>query len=61
MANPFAVDAHPSWSIGIASITSADDALAIHQRVAEACWRQARKGMPAAQRLRILIAEAHSA
>ena len=61
MANPFAVDAHPSWSIGIASITSADDALAIHQRVAEACWRQARKGLAAAQRLRILIAEAHSA
>ena len=61
IANPFAVDAHPGWSIGIASVTSADDALAIHQRVAEACWRQARKGLAAAQRLRILIAEAHSA
>jgi hypothetical protein len=42
-------------------VTSADDALAVHQRVAEACWRQARKGMAAAQRLRILIAEANPA
>jgi transcriptional regulator with XRE-family HTH domain len=58
MANPFPLDAHPSWHVGIASVTSADDAVAIHQRVAEACWRQARKGMAAAQRLRILIAEA---
>jgi len=59
IGNPFPPDAHPSWHIGIASVTSADDAVAIHQRVAEACWRQARKGMAAAQRLRILIAEAN--
>ncbi len=61
MANPFPPDAHPSWHIGVASVTSADDALAIHQRVAENCWKQARKGMAAAQRLRILIAEATGA
>jgi len=59
VANPFPADSHPGWAQGIVSITSADDALAVHQRVAEACWRQARKGMAAAQRLRILIAEAH--
>jgi len=57
VGNPFPADAHPAWAQGIVSVTSADDALAVHQRVAEACWRQARKGMAAAQRLRILIAE----
>lgn len=59
VGNPFPADAHPAWAQGIVSVTSADDALAVHQRVAEACWRQARKGMAAAQRLRILIAEAN--
>lgn len=59
VGNPFPADAHPTWAQGIVSVTSADDALAVHQRVAEACWRQARKGMAAAQRLRILIAEAN--
>ena len=57
VGNPFPADAHPAWAQGIVSVTSADDALGVHQRVAEACWRQARKGMAAAQRLRILIAE----
>jgi transcriptional regulator with XRE-family HTH domain len=61
IANPFPPDAHPSWHNGIASVTSADDALAIHQRVAEACWRQARKGAAAAQWLRMLIMETRSA
>jgi transcriptional regulator with XRE-family HTH domain len=59
VGNPFPADAHPAWAQGIVSVTSADDALAVHQRVAEACWRQARKGMAAAQRLRGLIAEAN--
>ena len=59
IGNPFPADAHPAWAQGIVSITSADDALTVHQRVSEACWRQARKGMAAAQRLRILIAEAN--
>jgi len=56
-SNPFPADAHPTWAQGIVSVTSADDALAVHQRVTEGCWRQACKGMAAAQRLRILIAE----
>jgi hypothetical protein len=58
IGNPFPSDAHPAWNHGVVSITSADDAVAIHQRVAEACWRQAHKGMAAVQRLRLLIAEA---
>ena len=57
VGNPFPADTHPAWAQGIVSVTSADDALSAHQRVAESCWRQARKGMAAAQRLRILIAE----
>ncbi|MEY4794177.1 MAG: hypothetical protein RL312_2269 [Pseudomonadota bacterium] len=61
IANPFPVDTHPSWGLGIAAITAAEDAVGIHQRVVEACWKNARKGMAAAQRLRILIAEAHPA
>ena len=61
IGNPFPSDAHPAWSQGVVSITSADDAVAIHQRVAEACWRQAHKGMAAVQRLRLLIAEAAAA
>lgn len=59
LSDPFPFDAHPAWSQGVVSITAADDAVAIHQRVAEACWRQARKGMAAAQMLRTLIATAH--
>jgi len=55
------VDTHPAWGLGIAAITAAEDAVGIHQRVAETCWKNARKGMAAAQRLRILIAEAHPA
>ncbi len=58
IGNPFPSDAHPAWNQGVVSITSAEDAVAIHQRVAEACWRQAHKGMAAVQRLRLLIAEA---
>jgi transcriptional regulator with XRE-family HTH domain len=61
IGNPFPPDAHPAWNQGVVSITSADDAVAIHQRVAEACWRQAHKGLAAAQRLRLLIAEAAAA
>ena len=59
VSSPFSADAHPVWAQGVTSVTSADDGIAIHQRVAEACWKEARKGMAAATRLRSLIAEAH--
>jgi hypothetical protein len=36
-------------------ITSADEAIAAHQRVAEATWREALKGPAGAARLRQLI------
>ena len=42
--NPFRPDTHPSAHTGVAMITGADEAIAAHQRVAEASWREALKG-----------------
>lgn len=55
--SPFPVDTPPWVSCGVASITSADDAVAAHQRVAEAVWRDALKGGAAADRVRALVRE----
>jgi transcriptional regulator with XRE-family HTH domain len=54
--NPFRPDTHPSAHTGVAMITGADEAIAAHQRVAEASWREAVKGPAGAARLRQLIA-----
>ena len=56
--NPFRPDAHPSSHTGVAMITGADEAIAAHQRVAEATWREALKGPAGATRLRQLVAAA---
>jgi transcriptional regulator with XRE-family HTH domain len=56
--NPFRPDAHPSSQTGVAMITGADEAIAAHQRVAEAAWRDALKGPAGAQRLRQLVSAA---
>jgi transcriptional regulator with XRE-family HTH domain len=56
--NPFQPDTHPSAATGVAMITSADEAIAAHQRVAEASWREAMKGPAGAARLRQLIVQA---
>ncbi len=53
--NPFRPDTHPSAHTGVAMITGADEAIAAHQRVAEATWREAVKGPAGAARLRQLI------
>jgi transcriptional regulator with XRE-family HTH domain len=53
--NPFFPDTHPSAHTGVAMITGADEAVAAHQRVAEASWREAVKGPTGASRLRHLI------
>lgn len=58
ISSPFPVDTLPWVSTGVASITSADDAVAAHQRVAEAVWRDALKGAQAAARLREMVSEA---
>ncbi|HUB12874.1 MAG TPA: helix-turn-helix transcriptional regulator [Acetobacteraceae bacterium] len=53
--NPFRPDTHPSAHTGVAMVTGADEAIAAHQRVAEASWREAVKGPAGATRLRQLI------
>ena len=53
--NPFRPDTHPSAQTGVAMITGADEAIAAHQRVAEANWRDALKGPAGAARLRSLV------
>jgi transcriptional regulator with XRE-family HTH domain len=56
--NPFRPDTHPSSHTGVAMVTGADEAVAAHQRVAEATWRDAIKGPAGANRLRQLVATA---
>ncbi len=55
VVNPFRTGAHPSGQTGVAMITGADEAIAAHQRVAEASWREAIKGPSGAARLRQLL------
>jgi transcriptional regulator with XRE-family HTH domain len=54
--NPFPADAPPYAAPGVAMITTADEAIAPHQRVAEGLWRDCLKGRQAAARLREAIA-----
>ncbi len=54
--NPFRADTHPAVPTGVAMITAADEAIASHQRVAEAQWREAMKGAAAAAQLRQMVA-----
>ena len=53
--NPFRADSNPSGAPGVAMITAADEAIASHQRVAEAHWREATKGAAAAAEVRAMI------
>lgn len=53
--NPFRADNHPGAQTGVAMITGADEAVAAHQRAAEANWREALKGPAGAARLRQLL------
>ncbi|HEY6430437.1 MAG TPA: helix-turn-helix transcriptional regulator [Acetobacteraceae bacterium] len=53
--NPFRPDAQSTAQTGVAMITGADEAIAAHQRVAEASWREALKGAAGASRLRQLL------
>lgn len=55
VASPFPADTPPQGGIGVSSITAADEAVAAHQRVAEAAWRDALKGAAGAARVRELI------
>jgi transcriptional regulator with XRE-family HTH domain len=57
VGSPFAPDTAPSAGTGVATLTAADEAVSIHQRVAEAAWRDALKGAEAAARVRLLARE----
>lgn len=54
---PFRADAPPSGAFGVGTITSADEAVSTHQRVAETAWRTVVKGAEGAARVRLLLAE----
>ncbi len=54
--NPFRLEAHPGTQIGVSMITGAEEAILLHQRVAEAQWRDALKGSAAAREVRAMIA-----
>ncbi len=60
IVNPFPTDTHPAAAPGVAMVTAADEAIAAHQRVAEAHWREATKGTAAAAAVRKMIAESRA-
>jgi 2,4-dienoyl-CoA reductase-like NADH-dependent reductase (Old Yellow Enzyme family) len=55
--SPFRLGEQPNVRIGVAMITSAPEALALHQKAAEEMWSRALKGAAAAKFLRGLIAK----
>ena len=58
--SPFRLGEQPNIRVGVAMITSASEALVLHERVVNEMWRTALKGSAAAQYLRELIAKAGS-
>jgi transcriptional regulator with XRE-family HTH domain len=54
--NPFGLESHPAAQVGVAMVTGAEEAIAMHQRVAEQQWREALKGAAAARAVRGMIA-----
>ena len=54
--SPFRLGEEPNVRVGVAMITSAPEALALHQKAAEGMWARALKGASAAEYLRGLIA-----
>jgi transcriptional regulator with XRE-family HTH domain len=54
--SPFRLGEQPNIRVGVAMITSAPEALALHQKAAEDMWRRALKGAAAARFLKQLIA-----
>ena len=53
--SPFRLGEQPNVRIGVAMITSAPEALALHQKAADEMWRRALKGAAAARFLRGLL------
>jgi len=55
--SPFRLGAQPNIRVGVAMITSAPEALALHEKMAKDLWQRALKGAAAVQLLRSLIAK----
>jgi hypothetical protein len=54
--SPFRLGSQPNIRVGVAMITSAPEALSLHQRAADEMWQRAWKGAAAARFLRRLLA-----
>ena len=55
--SPFRLGAQPNVRVGVAMITSAPEALALHEKTVADMWRRALKGTAAADFMRSLIAK----
>ena len=53
--SPFRLGEHPNVSVGVAMVTSAPEALALHHRTASAMWRRAAKGAAATKQMKELL------
>ncbi len=58
--SPFRLGEQPNVHAGVAMITSASEALALHDRTVEDLWRRARKGPAASAAMRALIGAAEA-
>jgi hypothetical protein len=54
--SPFRLGAQPNIRVGVAMITSAPEALALHEKMAKELWQRALKGGAAVEFLRSLLA-----
>ena len=59
--SPFRLGEQPNIRVGVAMITSAPEALSLHETMAKALWRQALKGEAAVQFMRWLLQETQPA
>src|SRR6266851_4336235 len=55
--SPFRLGEQPNIRVGVAMITSAPEALALHEKMAKDLWQRALKGAAAVQLMRSLIAK----
>lgn len=56
--SPFRLGEHPNIRVGVAMLTSAPEALKLHEKIVKEAWRTALKGADAAAYLRGLLASA---
>ena len=59
--SPFRLGEQPNVSVGVGMITSAPEALALHEKTAHDMWRRAQKGAAAAKSLRDMMARQEAA